>query len=85
MATIEVFRADDLGPALHEARIAEDLTQQDLASIAAVGRQWLRYAEHMTATRHDDIARYNSPTITRLLSNTERWIDRVVSGPRFQR
>ncbi|MFG1771496.1 helix-turn-helix domain-containing protein [Nocardia salmonicida] len=45
MATIEVFRADDLGPALREARIAEDLTQQDLASIAGVGRQWLNAFE----------------------------------------
>lgn len=45
MATIEVFRADDLGPALREARITEDLTQQGLASIAGVGRQWLNAFE----------------------------------------
>ncbi|MBC7303141.1 MAG: helix-turn-helix domain-containing protein [Nocardia sp.] len=45
MATIEVFRADDLGPALREVRIAEDMTQQALASIAGVGRQWLNAFE----------------------------------------
>ncbi|MFD4353244.1 helix-turn-helix domain-containing protein [Nocardia sp. NPDC058519] len=45
MATIEVFRADDLGPALREARIAEDMTQQALASMAGVGRQWLNAFE----------------------------------------
>ncbi|MGW5571846.1 helix-turn-helix transcriptional regulator [Nocardia thailandica] len=45
MATIEVFRADDLGPALREVRIAEDITQQALASMAEVGRQWLNAFE----------------------------------------
>ncbi|MFC6011013.1 helix-turn-helix transcriptional regulator [Nocardia lasii] len=45
MATIEVFRPDDLGPALREARIAEDITQQALASLADVGRQWLNAFE----------------------------------------
>ncbi|MFD3506630.1 helix-turn-helix domain-containing protein [Nocardia sp. NPDC058666] len=45
MATIEVSRPDDLGPALREARIAEDVTQQALASMAGVGRQWLNAFE----------------------------------------
>lgn len=45
MATIVVTRPDDLGPALREARIADDITQSALASIAGVGRQWLNAFE----------------------------------------
>lgn len=45
MATISVSRADDLGPALREARIAEEITQSALASVAGVGRQWLNAFE----------------------------------------
>ncbi|MFD3703928.1 helix-turn-helix domain-containing protein [Nocardia sp. NPDC058658] len=45
MATVAVSRAEDLGPALREARIVEDMTQQALASIAGVGRQWLNAFE----------------------------------------
>lgn len=40
-----MFRADDLGPALREVRIAEDITQQALAAISGVGRQWLNAFE----------------------------------------
>jgi transcriptional regulator with XRE-family HTH domain len=46
MATqIKVSRADDLGPALREARLADDLTQAALAELAHVGRQWLNAFE----------------------------------------
>lgn len=45
MATIEIGRADDLGPALREARLADGLTQTDLAEAAGVGRQWLNAFE----------------------------------------
>lgn len=45
MATIEVSRPDDLGPALREARLADGLTQAALAELAHVGRQWLNSFE----------------------------------------
>ncbi len=45
MATIEVSRADDLGPALREVRLAERLSQSGLAQAAGVGRQWLNAFE----------------------------------------
>lgn len=45
MTTLEVGRADDLGPALREVRLAEGITQSDLAEAAGVGRQWLNAFE----------------------------------------
>lgn len=45
MTTIEIGRAADLGPALREVRIADSLTQTDLAEAAGVGRQWLNAFE----------------------------------------
>ena len=45
MATIEIGRADDLGPALREARLADGLTQTDLAEAAGVGHLWLNAFE----------------------------------------
>ncbi len=45
MATIQVDRSGDLGPALREARIAEGITQSALARLARVGRQWLNAFE----------------------------------------
>jgi transcriptional regulator with XRE-family HTH domain len=45
MATVTASRADDLGPALRKARVAEGTTQSALAEIAGVGRQWLNSFE----------------------------------------
>lgn len=42
---VTATRPDDLGPALREVRIADDLTQSALASMAGVGRQWLNAFE----------------------------------------
>mgnify|MGYP001024039169 CR=1 FL=1 len=39
MATIEIGRADDLGPALREARLADGLTQTDLAELVGASRE----------------------------------------------
>lgn len=89
---------NDLSMSMHQQFRAEQMTVTDwlrFASAIHVEPDWLREEidrqsdglmnAMTTATQQDDVARYNSPTITRLLSNTERWIDRVVSGPRFQR
>lgn len=45
MATVTVRRPDELGPALREARLADDVTQSSLAVLAGVGRQWLNSFE----------------------------------------
>lgn len=45
MTTIEVCRPDDLGPALREVRLAEEISQSALAQLAGVGRQWLNAFE----------------------------------------
>lgn len=45
MATVSVTRPDDLGPALREVRVREDITQSALAEMAGVGRQWLNAFE----------------------------------------
>lgn len=45
MTTVEVSRPDDLGPALREVRLAEEISQSALAQLAAVGRQWLNAFE----------------------------------------
>ena len=46
MATeVRISRPDDLGPALRDARLADDLTQAALAELAGVGRQWLNAFE----------------------------------------
>jgi transcriptional regulator with XRE-family HTH domain len=42
---VHVSRADDIGPALREARMADGLTQAALAELAHVGRQWLNALE----------------------------------------
>ena len=42
---VEVSRADDLGPAMREARMADGITQAALAELAQVGRQWLNAFE----------------------------------------
>lgn len=43
---IQVSRADDLGPALREARLSGGWTQAALARLAQVGRQWLNSFEN---------------------------------------
>lgn len=45
MAILRIDRADELGPALREVRLAEGFTQTDLAEAAGVGRQWLNTFE----------------------------------------
>ncbi|MBO0854414.1 MAG: helix-turn-helix domain-containing protein [Nocardia sp.] len=45
MATARVNRPDDLGPALREVRVADNITQSALAALARVGRQWLNAFE----------------------------------------
>ncbi|WP_084530882.1 helix-turn-helix transcriptional regulator [Nocardia miyunensis] len=45
MTTARVDRADDLGPALREVRVADGVTQSALAELAGVGRQWLNSFE----------------------------------------
>ncbi len=45
MTTKVVNRADDLGPALREVRVADGITQAALAALADVGRQWLNSFE----------------------------------------
>jgi len=45
MATVDVARPDDMGAALREVRVAEDITQSALAEMAGVGRQWLNAFE----------------------------------------
>lgn len=45
MATLKVARPDDLGPALREVRVADEVTQSALADLAGVGRQWLNAFE----------------------------------------
>ncbi|MQY18068.1 helix-turn-helix domain-containing protein [Nocardia macrotermitis] len=45
MTTTRVDRPDDLGPALREIRVADEITQSALAALAGVGRQWLNAFE----------------------------------------
>jgi len=42
---LEISRPDDIGPALREVRLSEEITQSALAQIAGVGRQWLNSFE----------------------------------------
>lgn len=42
---VAVDRPDDLGPALREIRLADQMTQGALATAADVGRQWLNAFE----------------------------------------
>ncbi|MFD4438499.1 type II toxin-antitoxin system HipA family toxin [Nocardia sp. NPDC058519] len=82
---------NDLSMSMNQQFRAEQITVTDWIRFAPaihVEPDWLRdeidrqsggLMDVMTkATQHDDIARYDSPTITRLLSNTERWIDRML-------
>lgn len=45
MATVRVAGPDDVGPALREIRVADEVTQSALADLAGVGRQWLNAFE----------------------------------------
>lgn len=45
MATVVVRRPEELGPALRVERIAQQVTQSELAVDAGVGRQWLNAFE----------------------------------------
>ncbi|MFD3703927.1 type II toxin-antitoxin system HipA family toxin [Nocardia sp. NPDC058658] len=88
---------NDLSMSVNQTYRAEQIAMTDWARFAPavhVEPDWLReeidrqsngLMDAMTdATQCDDIARYNSPTITRLLENAERWIGRL-SRPRRQR
>jgi transcriptional regulator with XRE-family HTH domain len=45
MVTLRVSQAADLGPALREVRLSEDVTQSALAEMSHVSRQWLNAFE----------------------------------------
>ncbi|MGW5571845.1 type II toxin-antitoxin system HipA family toxin [Nocardia thailandica] len=80
MSTGSTYRAERLGvgdwirsaPAVHVEPnwLREEIDRQRTGLMDAM----------ITATQQDDIARYDSPTIARLLTNTERWIDGIRPG-----
>lgn len=62
----------------------------DYAPTLRVGRDWIReeirrqadqlVAEMSSAAQREDIARYDSPAITRLITNSERWVQQLTRG-----
>lgn len=85
--------ANELSMSVNQKFRAANITAGDwreFASTLHVDADWLgsevsRQSDGMvdamtTAASHDDIARYDSPTIRRLLTNTERWLHQTVPG-----